>query len=81
MNQTEMDTRSTTGRNLRNIMLLLNKTSIKNITFSDIQALEYCAADEEREWRIELLELLLLEKEQEGLEDSDLEWLEWLCTD
>ena len=62
-------------------MLLVNKTHIKEITFSDLEGLEYCAVNEEREWRVELLQLLLLEREQEGLEDSDLEWLEWLCTD
>ena len=48
MNQIENDTRSTTGRNLKKIMLLVNKTYIKEITLPDLQVLEYCAVDEER---------------------------------
>ena len=78
--QIETDTRSTTGRNLRNIMLLLNKTSINEITSDALVSLEYCAVNKDREWRVELVELLMMEREQEGLEQADLEWLEWLCT-
>ena len=36
---------------------------------------------EEREWRIEGIEILLEERELGGLEDPDLKLLEWLCTD
>ena len=77
----ENDTSSTTGRNLRCIMLLTTKNSIREVEISDIQNLVYHKVDEERQWRVELVELLLLEREQERLEDEDLEWLEWLCTD
>ena len=66
---------------MRCIMILTPKNSIQDIEVSDIKNLIYHKVDEERQWRLELLELLILEREQEGLEDKDLEWLEWLCTD
>ena len=58
-----------------------NKSTVQEVDVCDIKNLVYQKVDVEREWRVELVELLLLEREQEGLEDSDLEWLEWLCTD
>ena len=61
-------------------MLLVKKTSIYDITHDDLKALEYCAFDADREWRVKLVELLLVERDQEGLEQDDVEWLEWLCT-
>jgi hypothetical protein len=77
----ENNTSSTTGRNLRSILLITNKSSIHEVDLSDVENLVYRPVEEEREWRVELVELLLVEREQGGLEDSDLEWLEWLCTD
>ena len=38
LGQNETDTRSTTGQNLRNIMLLVEKTSIYDITHDDLEA-------------------------------------------
>ena len=77
----ENNTATTTGRNLRCIMLLTQKNSVEEMVVSDIRNAVYQKVDVERQWQVELIELLLLEREQEGLEDSDLEWLEWLCTD
>ena len=77
----ENNTSTTTGRNLRCIMLLTEKNSVEEVVASDIRNVVYQKVDVERQWRVELIKLLLLEREQEGLEDSDLEWLEWLCTD
>ena len=81
LSASELDTRSTTGRNLRNIMLLLDKCSIQEILLTDIENLLYCEVPEERKWRVELVELFLMEREQEGLDEDDLELLDWLCTD
>ena len=61
-------------------MLLTQKSSVEEMVVSDIRNAVYQKVDMERQWQVELIELLLLEREQEGLEDSDLEWLEWLCT-
>ena len=76
----QFDTRSTTGRNLRNIMLLLNKCSICDITAANIDNIQYCEVIEDRRWRVEPVQHLLVEREEGGLEEEDLEWLEWLCT-
>ena len=76
-----MDTRSTTGRNLRYIMILLDKVSIQDITFAEIDSISYCQVAEERQWRVELVELLLLEREEEGLDKDNLELFDWLGTD
>ena len=62
-------------------MLLTTKNSIRELDISDVKKLVYHKVNEERQWRVELVELLLLKREQEGLEHEDLEWLEWLCTD
>ena len=62
-------------------MLLTQKNEIKEVYITDIKNLVYHRVEEERQWRVEVVELILLEREQEGLEDSHLEWLEWLCTD
>ena len=77
----ELDTRSTTGRNLRYTMLLLDKCSIQEITLADIESLIYCKVHQERQWRVELVKLLLLEREKDGLDEDDLDLLDWLCID
>ena len=61
-------------------MLKTEKNSVEAVVASDIRNIVYHKVDAERHWRVELIERLILEREQEGLEDSDLEWLEWLCT-
>ena len=78
---TENNTNSVTGRNLRSIMLLTGRDSISDITHLDADIIEYFTLAEDEGWRIEFLKCLLVERDQGSLEDSDLEWLEWLCTD
>ena len=53
-------------------MLLLNKCSICDITAADIDNIQYCEVIEDRRCRVEPV--------QGGLDEEDLEWLEWLCT-
>ena len=60
-------------------MLLTERSSIQKV--EDIEKLVYHTVKEERQWRVEVVELLLLAREEEGLEDFDQELLEWLCTD
>ena len=62
-------------------MLLLDKCSIQENLLTYIESLLYCEMPEERKWRVELAELILMEREQEGLDEDDLELLDWLCTD
>ena len=74
------DTRSTTGRNLRGIMLLSNKTSIDDITVDDGDHFPYCPRPEEDKWKIEMLTQLMEERDRGYLEEEDLEWVDYLCT-
>ena len=54
---------------------------IQEVEVEDIEKLVYHTVEEGRQWRVELAQLLLLAREEEGLEDSDQELLEWICTD
>ena len=53
------DTRSFTGRNLRKIMLLLNKDSIKDIDVNMLDNLKYTPVPEPERWRTKLVHELL----------------------
>ena len=60
----EDDTKSTKGGNIT------ERSSIQEVEVEDIEKLVYHKVKEERQWRVELVELLLLAREEEGLEDS-----------
>ena len=77
----ELNTNSTTGHNLREIILLTGKSSIFDIEILDVATFPYHPLLKEEEWRLVLLEGLLEERESEGLDESGVEWLEFLCTD
>ena len=55
----ERDCRSTTGGNLRKIMLLLNKTNIDNISKDDLKKLQYHLSPPGDEWKIQLARELI----------------------
>ena len=44
-NLIKLDARSVTGRNLRNIMLLVNKSNIDNLSPLDVESIKYCEID------------------------------------
>ena len=50
----KQDCRSTTGRNLRKLMLFLNKTSINDISKDDFAKLTYNVIPPGEEWKINL---------------------------
>ena len=50
----QMDTTSTTGRNLRSIMLLCEKSSIDDITVDDINKFPYFPRPAEEYWKCEM---------------------------
>lgn len=79
----EKDTRSTTGKNLRGMMLLTDKLSIFDITPEDADHFSYFPRPEEDLWKTEVIQCLLEEREEpcrEGnWDDSDLELMNYLC--
>ena len=79
------DTRSVTGSNLRNIMLLTEKDTIEEINGSEIDKLKYHELNDEETWKVDMiLELTDVKFKQatiEGFTDDELEEiLEFVCT-
>ena len=64
------DIRSTTGNNLRKIMLLLDKDSIENIVPSDAKNIVYCETSEQDNWKIGFVKELIDIKCGEAFEDE-----------
>ena len=81
LSEIELDVSSTTGSNLRNIMLETSKSSIREIELSDIDRLMYFNLGEEEEWRVEMIKYLLEKKLDHQLDSEEEEWLEFLCID
>ena len=55
----QSDSSSTTGSNMRNIMLLCEKTSIHDLVPSDIDSLMFENIQENEEWRVSLIKELV----------------------
>jgi hypothetical protein len=79
LSEIELDVLSTTGSNLRNIMIETSKSNIYEVELSDINRLWYFKLDKEEEWRIEMLKYLLEERRDRQLDSDDEEWMEFLC--
>ena len=77
---TNSDTRSTTGKNLRGIMLLTKKPSIEDIKWEDSELLEYFPIQDEDKWKSELLNLMIEEREQGNFDKNDQELMDFLCS-
>ena len=75
----ETDTGSTTGKNLREIMLRANKFSIYDVTVVDSDIIPYFPRPEEDGWKTETLQLMMEEREQGCLDDSDQAVMDHLC--
>ena len=77
--------RSTTGFNLRNIMLLFDKNKIEEIEENDINNYIYAPVQSDDEWKIQLVYELINVKYEElvldnlSKEEVD-EIIEFLCT-
>ena len=78
LSEIERDARSTTGNNLRLLML---ECGISEVQPSDIDTLPYFQLADDEEWRTEMIKHLLEERQQHPLDNEDLEWLEFLCCD
>ena len=75
------DVKSTTGRNLRMLMIHTDKSHINQLEVSDIESLPYFDLAEDEEWRIKMIKYLLEEREGGPLSTEDMEWLDYLCCD
>ena len=76
----QFDTTSTTGRNLRNIMLLCQKCSIDDITVDDINNFPYFPRPADEDWKCEMLQQLLEEKDFRILDKEETEWMDHLAS-
>ena len=84
LNLIKYDTRSTTGSNLRNIMLLLGKVNIDDIKIRDIDNFEYAAVLPDDKWKVDMVkEIIEIGADQlnvENFSEEELEEiLEYLC--
>ena len=75
---TENDSRSATGSNLRKIMLQVGKYDVTEVSEADAEKLKYHVM-EDAEWKIEMLEGLMTERETRELDAEEQEWLQHLC--
>jgi hypothetical protein len=85
LNVVKHDARSTTGSNLRNIMLILDKVNTRDISVKDIENFEYAAVKPEDQWKVNMVEEIIEARESqvniENFEMDELdEILEYLCT-
>ena len=85
METSKRDVRSVTGRNYREIMILLGKTSIENISKRDGDSVEYFKIREADSWRVEMIEEIINLKNQvldiENFSDAELDYmLTYICT-
>ena len=79
------DVRSTTGSNLRNLLLLTNNDTIEEINIEDIKKLKYHQIDENEIWKVNFIkEITNLKFNQLEVEDFSREELDeilsYLCT-
>ena len=84
LNLVKSDARTTTGSNLRRIMLLSGKNNIEEVLDSTVD-FEYHKLEEDQNWKVNMLEEIIDalhgEKIIEELETDDLnDILEYLCT-
>ena len=79
------DTNSTTGSNLRNILLITDKSDVRDLLPSDASQLKYFPMDANENWKLPLIKEMIDTKQQQleisNFTDDDLEeMLIFLCT-
>ena len=74
------DCRSTTGSNLRNILLLTEKFDVDELCPSDAELIEYHPIADEDKWKVNFILEAVDQNEVPGFEDEEIEEiLEYLC--
>ena len=72
LNSIRLDTRSTTGSNLRNILLKTGKIHIEDLVPNDVLMLEYHPMQEQNEWKVPMiLELIEIKQGQLSIPQFD----------
>ena len=79
------DVRSVTGRNFRNIMLLVGKSSVDKVTRDDADKIEYFPIDDTDKWKVKAIkEIIEVKNKTLAIENMKLEEIEeiltYLCT-
>ena len=79
------DVRSTTGSNLRNILLLTDKSNVDDLKINDVKTLIYSPVKNENLWKIDIVrELIDVKAGQKHVEDFSEEELqnilEYICS-
>ena len=59
------DVRTTTGKHLRYLMMILGKRSVDDIRAEDIDSLEYNPIQEDQAWRVSIVKELMEVRERE----------------
>ena len=85
MNIAKKDVRSVTGRNYREIMLLVGKTSVNDVAKSDADKIEYFQMENKDKWKVgiikEIIDVRSKVAEIDNLNSEELEtMLTYLCT-
>ena len=79
------DSRSTTGSNLRKLMLLLGKHTLEDIKVKDIDKVEYSVVEPANQWKVEMVKDLIVVRATRLHVDNFANYefdeiLEYLCT-
>jgi hypothetical protein len=85
LNSIHLDARSTTGSNLRNILLETDKASISDLSPNDAFQVEYHPIKSEEKWRLPFIKDIIEAKNDkliiQNIDDGDLDdMLDVLCT-
>ena len=60
-------------------MLISSKLNIEEIDIEDSNLFEYFPRPKEDEWKIEVIKILMEERELGNLDESDQELMDYLC--
>ena len=85
LNTIKLDVRSTTGSNLRNILLLTNKSNIDKLELLDFKCVNYHPIKKEDDWKpgiiLEITDVKFNQLEVDGFSFEELEEiLDYVCT-
>ena len=61
-------------------MLLCSKGSIEDISVNDCDQFPYFPRPEDEDWKAEMLNQFIEEKDRGCLDKEEIEWLDYLCT-